>query len=245
MATGYGINLQCASNLLDWHYLQRASDMEGPMKLYYVVGSPNCRKVHAVVNHLGLEVEFAYLDFFRGDLREPRYLAINPNAMVPALQDGDLVLWESNAIMQYLADGLPDCRLYPRDRRARAEIARWQCWELAHFNKALGVLSFETVAKPNFMNTPPDAELVKWSQRELGRFAPVLDMAVRERRYLVGDAITLADYSMIHLEGFKDAVPFDWAPYPNLNHYFSRMRAVPAWAGTAPPSPAAVGRLPA
>jgi glutathione S-transferase len=107
------------------------------------------------------------------------------------------------------------------------------------------VLSFETVAKPNFMNMAPDAELVKWSQREISRFAPVLDAAVRDRQYLVGDAISLADYSMIHLEGFKDAVPIDWAPYPNLNDYFVRMRELPNWAGTAPPSPAAIGRLPA
>jgi glutathione S-transferase len=74
------------------------------MKLHYVVGSPNCRKVHAVINALGLQVEFAYLDFFRGDLRGADYLAMNPNAMVPVLVDGDFVLTESNAIMNYLAD---------------------------------------------------------------------------------------------------------------------------------------------
>jgi glutathione S-transferase len=215
------------------------------MKLYYVAGSPNCRKVHAVVNHLGLEVEYEYLDFFAGELARPEYRAVNPNGMAPALRDGDFVLWESNAIMQYLADGAGDTALYPRDRRVRAEISRWQSWELAHLNKAFGVLSFETIAKPNFLNMPPDAELVKWSQRELGRFAPVLDGALQGRRYLVGDAITLADYSMIHLEGFKAAVPFDWSPYRNLNDYFSRMSAVPHWAGTAPASPQAFGRRPA
>ena len=215
------------------------------MKLYYVVGSPNCRKVHAVLNHLGLQAELVYLDFFRGDLRTPDYLAINPNGMVPSLVDGDLRLWESNAIMQYLAEGVPDNQLYPSDRRARAEIARWQCWELAHFNKAFGVLAFESVAKPNFLNTPPDAALVEWAQGELGRFAPVLEAAISGRQYLLGDSLTLADYSMAHLENYQDAVPFDWAPYPQLNRYFARMRAVPHWAETAPPGPEAIGRIPA
>lgn len=215
------------------------------MKLYYVVGSPNCRKVHAVVNHLGLNVEFSYLDFFRGDLQMPEYRSVNPNGMVPTLCDGDLVLWESNAIMQYLAEGREDCSLYPNDRRLRAEVARWQSWELAHFNKAFGILSFETVAKPNFMKMQPDAGLVKWSQGELARFAPVLDAALRGRNYLVGDTLTLADYSMIHLEGFKDAVPFDWTPFDSLNAYFERVRTQPAWAKTAPSSPEAMGRLPA
>jgi glutathione S-transferase len=74
------------------------------MKLYYVVGSPNCRNVHAVLNHLQLEVERVYFDFFAGDLRQPDYLALSPNGKVPTLVDGDLVLSESNAIMQYLAD---------------------------------------------------------------------------------------------------------------------------------------------
>lgn len=215
------------------------------MKLYYVVGSPNCRKVHAVVNHLGVALELEYLDFFAGDLMSPAYRAVNPNAMVPSLVDGDLRLWESNAIMQYLAEGSGGETLLPRDRRGRAEVARWQSWELAHFNKALGVLSFETVAKPAFMQQAPDMPLVEWSKRELARHAPVLDSAVRGREYLLGSAMTIADYSMIHLEGFKDAVPFDWAPYPELNAYFKRVAASPHWIATAPPSPQAVGRKPA
>jgi glutathione S-transferase len=214
------------------------------MKLHYVVGSPNCRKVHAVVQHLGLRVGFVHHDFFSGDLRSPAFLALNPNAMVPVLRDGDLVLSESNAIMQFLADGAGDTALYPRDARRRADIHRWQSWELAHFNKALGVLSFETVAKPGFMGAPPDEAAVSWSSRELARFAPVLDRALEGREYLVGDGITLADYSTAHLEGFQAAVPFDWSPFANLNAYFERMRHAPHWASTAPSSPAAIGRRP-
>jgi len=215
------------------------------MKLHYVVGSPNCRKVHAVINHLGLKVDFEYLDFFSGELKAGEYLGINPNGMVPALQDGKLKLWESNAIMQYLADQAPANSLYPEDAQARADVHRWQCWELAHFNKALGVLSFETVAKPNFLKMAPDADAVSWSTRELARHAPVLDASLKGRKYLVGNDVTLADYSVAHLEGFKDIAPFDWKPYPHLNAYFERMRAVPHWSKTAPASPDQIGRRPA
>lgn len=62
------------------------------MQLHYVVGSPNCRKVHAVINHLGLGVDFKYMDFFTGELKTTDYLAINPNGMVPVLEDGPLKL---------------------------------------------------------------------------------------------------------------------------------------------------------
>ena len=154
------------------------------MKLYYVVGSPNCRKVHAVLNHLGITAEFEYLDFFAGETKKPEYLALNPNGMVPTLCDGDLVLWESNAIMQYLASKAPANTLYPKDDAKRADISRWQCWELAHFNKAFGALSFETVAKPNFLNTAPDEATVTWSKRELARHAPALESHLKGRKYL-------------------------------------------------------------
>lgn len=214
------------------------------MKLHYVVGSPNCRKVHAAINHLGLNIEFAYHDFFAGELRSPSYLALNPNGMVPVLEDGELALSESNVIMQYLAESAPANTLLPGERQRRADVLRWQNWETSHFNKALGVLVFETVAKPNFMKAAPDADAVSWSTRELVRFAPVLDRALSGRNTLVGDTITLADYSMIHLENFKEAVPFDWKPYANVNAYFERMRHAPHWANTAPSSPQAVGRRP-
>ena len=214
------------------------------MKLHYVVGSPNCRKVHAVINHLALPVEMVYRDFFNGELHAPEFLALNPNGKVPVLEDGAFSLWESNVIMQYLADGAPENALLPRDRKRRADIMRWQAWELAHFNRALGVLSFETIAKPAFLKASPDPHAVSWSTGELARYAPVLDRVLDGRDTLVGDSLTLADYSMIHLEGFKDAVPFDWKPYSSLNAYFDRMRAMPHWANTAPHSPAAIGRRP-
>ena len=214
------------------------------MKLYYVVGSPNCRKVHAVLNHLVISAEFEYLDFLAGETKKPEFLALNPNGMVPTLCDGDLVLWESNAIMQYLAAKAPANTLYPRDDATRADISRWQCWELAHFNKAFGALAFETVAKPNFLKMAPDEATVGWSKRELARHAPTLESHLKGRKYLVGDDVTLADYSVIHAEGFKEAIPFDWSPYPNINAYYERMRAVPHWAKTAPSSPQAIGRRP-
>ena len=104
------------------------------MILHTFVGSPNSRKVEAVIDHLGLEVEIVRHDF-RGGLRSPDYLALNPNAKVPTLVDGTFVLWESNAIMQYLADKVGSDSLFPRDPRTRADIVRWQCWELVHFNQ--------------------------------------------------------------------------------------------------------------
>ena len=212
------------------------------MKLYAIVGSPNSRKVLAVINHLGIDVEIEYLDLFAGDNYQTDYIALNPNAMVPTLIDGDLNLWESNAINQYLADKAGDENLYPKKLALRADIARWQSWELAHFNQAFGTLAFESVAKPNFMDMQGNAALIEWSKDKLARFSQVLNAHLQHRSYMVGDSITLADYSIIHVEFFKEMIPFDWTPYPYLNEYFNRMRQSPHWSATAPASTELIGR---
>jgi len=214
------------------------------MKLYAIVGSPNSRKVLPVINHLGIDIDIEYLDLFAGDTKNPAYEAINPNTMVPTLVDGDLTLWESNAINQYLVDKSQNVHLFPHDISVRADIVRWQCWELAHFNQAFGTLGFEAVAKPNFLNIQGDQAVIDLSKGQLSRFASVLNNHLQGRSYMVGNSITLADYSIIHVEFFKESIPFDWSPFPHLNEYFDRMRQSPFWAATAPQSPEAIGRKP-
>jgi len=214
------------------------------MKLYAVVGSPNSRKALATVQHLGVDLEIEYLDLFAGETQQPGFKALNPNAMVPCLTDGEFKLWESNAIMQYIADKAGDNDLYPKDLSIRADINRWQCWELAHFNQAFGTLAFESVAKPAFFDAPGDAAAIERATNQLQRFATVLNNHLEGRDFMVGDSITLADYSIIHVEFFKEQVPFDWSPYPHLNRYFEQMRQSTHWARTAPKTPSEIGRVP-
>jgi len=215
------------------------------MKLYYVVGSPNCRKVLSVINHLDLDMDMEYLDFFTGDLATDAYRGVNPNAKVPTLVDGAFTLWESNAIMQYLADLTPGNTLLPNYPKVRADITRWQCWELAHYNNAFGTLAFETVLKPQFNLGQANLPVAENAKENLIRFAAVLEKHMENRQYAVGEEVTLADYSLTHIEAFKDAVPFDWSAYPNVNAYYDRMRNNKHWASTAPESMEAIGRIPA
>ncbi len=214
------------------------------MKLYAVVGSGNCHKVQATASRLGIDLDVEYQDFFAGDLTRPEFLALNPNGRVPTLVDGDFTLWESNAIMQYLADKVPGNPLFPQDPQTRADIVRWQCWELAHFNNALGTIAYQAVLKVQLMKQEPNQPVVDDAMESLSEFAAVLEGHLSGRDYVVGNGITLADYSIINIEAFKEMIPFDWSGYPGLNAYFDRMRADPHWAGTAPESPEAIGRKP-
>jgi glutathione S-transferase len=214
------------------------------MKLHTFVGSPHSRKVEAVISHLGLEVEMDYHDLLAGELATPDYVTLNANAMVPLLVDDAFTLTESNAIMQYLADKALDGSLFPRDAQRRADVVRWQFWELSHFNKAFGILAFETVAKPKLDLGPTNGALVEVMRADLARFAPVLERHLAGRQYMVGDGITLADYYVIAFEAYQPRVPFDWSPYRNVNAYFDRMRTVEHWRRTVAQDPTALGRKP-
>src|SRR5213080_465123 len=102
------------------------------MKLYAFPPSPNTWKVRAAAHQIGLPLELEIVDLTKGAQRKPDYLAINPTGRTPTLVDGDFKLWESTAIMQYIASQKPNS-LWPNDARARTDIARWQSWQLAHF----------------------------------------------------------------------------------------------------------------
>ena len=98
------------------------------MKLYVFPPSPRALKVRALVRHLNLEVEECLVDLFKGEQRAPAYAALNPNMRMPVLEDGDYVLWESNAILQYLAAQKPESGLWPSDIRGQADVSRWLNW---------------------------------------------------------------------------------------------------------------------
>ena len=113
------------------------------IELYVFPPSPRAFKTMAVANHLGLEWTLRPLDLRKGEHMTPQYGALNPNMRMPTLKDGDYVLWESNAICQYLASKKPESGLLPKDERARFDVTRWQFWDLAHWDPACAVFAYE------------------------------------------------------------------------------------------------------
>ena len=202
------------------------------MNFYTVNGSPNTRKVHAVINYLGLDINICELDIFAGDLATPEYLDMNPNGMVPLLEDGDFRLWESNAIMQYLAAMAPASDFYPEDPRSRADIHRWQNWEQAHFNRAIGTFLYEHVLK-NLMNIgSPDQVKLDEAAENFTRFAAVLDKQLEDKQFLLGDKLTLADFSVASMSHFLDTANVPYQSYKNICAWLNRLDEIPAWAST-------------
>ena len=209
------------------------------MKLYAFPASPNTWKVRAVAAHLGIPLEMEFVDLFKGGSHTPGYLAVNPTGRTPALVDGNLKLWESTAIMQYIASQKPNS-LWPNDARARADISRWQSWQLAHWgSEACQPLVFQRLVKKIMNLGPPDAALVAKGVEAFNRDAAVLDAHLAKQPYLVGKDVTLADFSVAASMIYAERAELPVAPYAHVKEWFGRVSALPCWRETAPQMPAA------
>jgi|SRR5579859_1132234 len=194
------------------------------MKIYDFPLSPNCRKVRAIVYELGRPAEFRGVDLFKGEQRAPQVLALNPNTKVPILVDGDFVLWESNAICAYLAQGTP---LLPTVPRARAEVDRWCSWELAHLGPAIRKVAFERLVKPLTGRGQPDARVVDEGVAEYTRFASVLDASLGDREHLAG-SLSIADFVLASMFSIGATVGLETAPHPRVNAWLARILGRPS-----------------
>jgi glutathione S-transferase len=208
------------------------------MKLYGFPASPNTWKVRAVAAHLALPLEEEFVDLSKGAQRTPEYLALNPTGRTPVLVDGDFILWESNAIMQYLASRAAS-QLWPDDPRTRADIMRWQSWQLAHWSKeGCEPLIFERLVKSFLSLGPADPAVLAKGTEAFHREARVLDAHLARRSFLVGDGPTLADFSVSAPLFYAKEAELPLAPYAHVRDWFGRVSALPAWRDTAP-APAA------
>ncbi len=206
------------------------------MKLYVIPGAPNCRRAEAVVHHLNADVEIEALDPRSGALRSEDFLAINPNGLVPVLVDGDFTLWESHAIMLYLVNRHEAADVYPTDLKARADVDRWMAWSLAHFNRAVGTVVWELVAKPFFGLGEADRGLVAQGTESFHRVAPILEARLAETEAFVGGAgVTLADFSLATFEAYWRAAELPLDPYPAIRAWGERLGELEAWRKSAPP----------
>ena len=196
------------------------------MQLYYsdILSS---RKACAVARYLQSPVEFRYLDLLKGDQQQPGYLAVNPNGKVPTLIDGEHVVWEADAVICYLAKRAGS-DLWPDDLR-QIDIIRWFSWNAQHFYRHGGTLYFENIVKRRFGLGEPDAAAVREAQEEFRRYAAVLTEHLEDRQWLVGDGITVADFSVAITLPYADQAAMPLSEFPVVQRWLDRLNAIEAW----------------
>lgn len=203
------------------------------MKLYFFPPSPNSRRAHAVALHLELPSEFEMINLQAGEQRTPEFLALNPTGRIPVLQDGDFVLWESNAIMQYLASQV-ETSLWPDDAKSRADIMRWQSWQMSHWAKGTQPLQFERFVKKVLNLGDPDEQVLEKATDIFHQEAKVLNDHLATCDYLVNNTLTLADFAVASNLTYGAIAQFPLKPYPHIRDWYARIETLPAWQQTAP-----------
>jgi GST-like protein len=193
------------------------------IKLYYHP-SPNPLKIALYLEETGLPYEVVPVDTRKGEQHLPAFLAINPNAKTPALVDGDAVVFDSNAILLYLAEKtgqfLPD-----NTPAARAQMLSW----LMFVATGIGPYSGQAVHFKHFAPEPKDYAVNRYSF-EAERHWGLIDAQLAKNRYMLGDTYTLVDMAVW---GWARAVPFilgasAWDTLPNVKRLLDEINARPA-----------------
>lgn len=189
------------------------------MKLYAFTLTPNNRKVVAMIEQYGLDVDIHQINFREQEHKSDEFLAINPMGKVPALVDGDFKLWEGNAILMYLCDCFPDLEVAPKDTQERADIERWLHWQNYHFSHAVGAF---------FKDDKEQA------QKDIEPLLQVLEKQLDGKDYITGK-LSPADFAVAAFCMGRAAAQVSWDGCPNLNAWRERMEAMKGFQATMPP----------
>jgi glutathione S-transferase len=203
------------------------------IELYVFPPSPRAFKVMALANYLGIDAVTRFIDLPKGEQNNPHFAALNPNKRMPVLKDGDYVLWESSAIMQYLAGKKPESGLLPSDEHGRLDVTRWQFWDVAHWDPSCAVFLFENLVKPVVLKSgePDQAALAKGAEL-FHRAAGVLDGQLNGRKFVTGEKLTVADFSIGAPLHYADMARLPLASYREIKRWHASLCALPAWQKT-------------
>ena len=191
------------------------------------MSSLNVRKVVWAAQETGVPFTRTDAGLAFGIVKTPEYLRLNPNAQVPTLQDGDLVLWESNVIVRYLcARYAPD--LYPQDLAQRFDAERWMDWQQTSLNPAGAPAFIQLFRTPQDKRDPA---IINKSVATMTPLLTLLDQHLSQRNYLGGDNFGMADIPVACDIHRWFGLPQTRPEFPNLERWFASILARPATRG--------------
>lgn len=202
------------------------------LKLHAFPLSPRSFKVLWAANHLGIPFELSLVDFSKNAQNAAEFLALNPNGRAPTLEHDGYVLWESNAILEYLAALKPDSRLLPQDTSARLQVTKWLYWESAHWDPACAIFAFERVVKALFGRGEPVQSEIDRGTEMFARIGKVLDGALGAHRYVAGEHLTVADFSLGAALVIADQARFPIDEYRHIQRWKADLAGLASWTKT-------------
>jgi len=200
------------------------------LRLYDYLGSGNGYKVCLILRLLGMPFERVEVDIVRGESRTAAFLARNPEGRIPVLrlEDGTH-LFESNAILCYLAEGTP---YLPEDRLARAQVLQWMFWEQYSHEPNVATVRHWVA----HVGVPEEKRALLEQKRALGaRALSVMDGHLEGRSYFVADRFTVADIALYAYTHVAPEGGFDLAPFPRVRAWLDRVRDRPGFTAITEP----------
>lgn len=200
------------------------------MKLYMHPVSMTSRPVRLFIAESGIDVDEQVVDLFTGEHYKEPYASLNPNRLVPMLEDGDLRLTESSAILKYLADktGSP---LYPQELRQRARVNERMDWVNTQLSRDLnyGTVYPQIFSFHKRRSDEAQAATLEWGVERARGHLKVLDGYLGAGGYVCGDAPTIADYQASSSVALAEILGCDFAAYPNVKAWLARMKSLKSW----------------
>jgi glutathione S-transferase len=191
-----------------------------------VYGVPLSRAFRALwcANELNLDYEHMPLHFADGSTKKPEYLSVNPNGKLPAIEDGELKLWESMAITCYLAKK-HGSGLWPKTLEDEAKVLQWSFWVVSELEKPVLSYLLHTAFLPEAKRNP---DIAREALGQVQAPLKVLDEALKGTGYLIGDNFTVADLNVAAVLSWAKASKLDLSAFPQVAQWLDRSLSRPA-----------------
>ena len=193
-------------------------------KVYGDYKSGNCYKIKLMLSLLGIPFKWVDIDILKGDTQTPEFLAKNPNGKIPVLELEDgTCLWESNAILNFLADG---SEFLPTEPRLRTQVLQWQFFEQYSHEPYIAVARFIQF----YLNMPEDRlEEYKTTHKGGYKALRVMERQLQATPYLVGEQFSIADIALYAYTHVAHEGGFDLAPYTAVQAWLQRVASHPKY----------------
>ncbi len=196
------------------------------LKIWGRASAPNVQKVLWTCEELGLVYDRIDLGGPYGGGDDPSYRALNPNGLVPTLEDGAFALWESHAIMRYLTARADSVLLYPDEARRRALVDQWLDWQGAHLAQVIRPL-VGLLLRPGA--PPPAEDQLAAARRQAEPLFEILDQRLAGAPFVAGEAFSLADIANAIAARRWTSLPIERPTLPALEDWLGRVCSRPAF----------------
>ncbi len=203
------------------------------MKLYQNPFSTASFKVRALIHELGIACELVDIDMMKGEHKSPAFLAKNPNGKIPLLEDNGFLVWESNAILCYVAAQKPESGLLLTDPKGMALMHQWLQWHASTLSPSTNEVMMQTVYA-RFTGRQKDEAKYAAGMEKVRRDLAVLENSLAGKEYLCGK-LSLADFSLVSSLQLRGPMGLELEAFPNVKAWVARMESRESVRKSLPP----------